>query len=114
MFVLKRTDLTARISSGSKYFHFIVHFHLQYGHVSELNSKKIKDEEQHLLELFNLESSKLRILRNSQNTEEEERRAQEKEMENQRSLEYATKKLNAIITEASKEDKEEEAQVRKN
>ena len=82
--------------------------------MSELNSKKIKDEEQHLLELFNLESSKLRILRNSQNTEEEERWAQEKEMENQRSLEYATKKLNAIITEASKEDKEEEAQVRKN
>ena len=91
------------------YIYFLYIF--QYGHVSELNSKKIRDEEQKLLELFNLESSKLRLLRTSQQQEEEERQEIQKKQEEIQSLEDTTKKMNSIIARASREDKEEEAQV---
>ena len=69
-----------------------------------MNSKKLRDEEQHLLELFRLESSKLRILRNSQALEEEERQEKEKELAERRTLEYTTKKMNSIIARASRDD----------
>ena len=79
--------------------------------MSELNSPKILEEEQQLMELFNLESSKLRILGNSLVQEEEERLAKARELEERRTLEYTTRKMTSIIARASKEDKEEEAQV---
>ena len=73
--------------------------------------KRIKDEEQQLLELFNLETSKIRVLRNSQKTEEEARREKLRELEHQRAVENTTKKMNLLIARASKDDQEEEAQV---
>ena len=79
--------------------------------MSELNNKKMQDEEQQLIELFNLECSKLRILRNTQSKEEEERRVIAKELAEKRTLEDTTKKMSSIIARASKEDMEEEAQV---
>ena len=72
----------------------------------------MRDEEQKLLELFNLETSKIRILRNAQQQEEEERQEKEKSQEQQRALESTTKKMNQLIARASKDDQEEEAQVR--
>ena len=83
----------------------------QYGHVSALQSKKIRDEEQQLLELFNLETSKLRVLRTSQRQEEEERNEELKQLEEQKARENTTKKMNLLIARASKEDQEEETQV---
>ena len=74
--------------------------------------KRIKDEEQQLLELFNLETSKIRVLRNSQKTEEEARREKLRELEHQRAVENTTKKMNLLIARASKDDQEEEAQVK--
>ena len=73
--------------------------------------KRIKDEEQQLLELFNLETSKIRVLRNSQKNEEEARREKLRELEHQRAVENTTKKMNLLIARASKDDQEEEAQV---
>ena len=84
----------------------------QYGHVSELQHQKIRDDEQQLLELFNLETAKLRILRNTLKQEEVERQQKLQEQEQQKILESSTKKLNSIIARASKEEEEEEAQVR--
>ena len=80
--------------------------------MSDISSKKMRDEEQKLLELFNLETSKIRILRNAQKQEEEERQEKEKSQEQQRVLESTTKKMNELIARASKDDQEEEAQVR--
>ena len=74
--------------------------------------KRIKDEEQQLLELFNLETSKIRVLRNSQKNEEEARREKLRELEKQRAVENTTKKMNLLIARASKDDQEEEAQVK--
>ena len=79
--------------------------------MSELQTKKIREEEQQLLELFNLETSKLRILRNTQKQEEEERMEKTRELEQQKSLEKTTKKMNSLIARVNKEDEEEETQV---
>ena len=79
--------------------------------MSEIQTKKMLDAEQQYLELFNLESAKLRVLRNSQKQEEEDRLEQFREMEAKRSLEDTTQKMNRIIAQATKEDKEEEDQV---
>ena len=70
------------------------------------------EQEQQYLELFNLESAKIRVLRNSQKLEEEERVAQLREQEEIQCLKETTHKMNSIIARASKEAKEEEAQVR--
>ena len=72
----------------------------------------MRDEEQQNLELFNLETAKLRVLRNAQQQEEEQRLEKIREKEAQKLLEDTTKRMNHIIERASKEDKEEESQVR--
>ena len=79
--------------------------------MSDLPHQKILDEEQQLLELFNLESSKLRILRTAQAQEAEERQELLDRQKQQEALESTTKKINSIIARASKEDEEEETQV---
>ena len=79
--------------------------------MSELPSQKILDQEQHYLELFGLETSKIRLLRKSQEQEELDRQERQREMEEQQRLESTTKRMNSIIARASKEDKEEETQV---
>ena len=72
----------------------------------------MRDEEQQLLELFNLEMAKIRVLRNAQKVEEEERQEKPRTAEQQKALEITTKQMNMIIARASKEDQEEEAQVK--
>ena len=78
----------------------------------DIQTKKMREDEQQLMELFNLESSKLRILRNAQLQETEQRRQEEERMNQLKALENSTKKMNSIIARASKEDEEEESQVR--
>ena len=81
--------------------------------MSEIQSKKTAEEEQQKLELFALETAKIRVLRNSQKLEEDERQQKLAELHQQKALESTTKKMNSLIARASKEDEEEEAQVSK-
>ena len=86
-------------------------YSFQYGHVSELDTKKMRDEEQQNLELFNLETAKLRVLRNAQHQEELDRIEKQREKEVKKTLEETTSRMNSIIEQASKEDREEDSQV---
>ena len=63
------------------------------------------------MELYSLESSKLRVLLNSQKQEACEREQEQQEAELRRNYAVSTKKMNSIIAKASKENEEEEAQV---
>ena len=79
----------------------------------EIQSKRVLEKEQQLLELFNLETSKIRVLRISQKQEEDERREKIRKEEEQRAMETNTKKINHLIARASKEDQKEEDEVKK-